>query len=155
MLNGIEAARRLKESDPNVKVVFLSMHTDMIYDTEALKAGGSAFVLKNSGGDELLTAIHEVLDEREFVTPAIVARLLQALARRGARRNKGLECLTGRRREVLKMVAEGKAVSQIARTLRISRNTVKYHKYRLMEALRIHTTAGLTRYAIAHDLVEH
>lgn len=154
LLNGIEAARRIKKTDPNVKIVFLTMHAEMVYATEALKAGGSAFVLKTSGGDELLTAIHEVLNGRKFVTPAIAARVLQALASRGARRKKGLECLTKRQREVLKLVAEGKTLNQLAETLQISRNTVKSHKHRLMEELQLHTTAELTRYAIEHDLVE-
>ena len=90
LLNGIQAAQRIKKTDPNVRVVFLTMHTDMVYATEALKAGGSAFVLKSSGGDELLTAIHEVLNGRKFVTPCIAARLLEALASRGSKRKKGL-----------------------------------------------------------------
>lgn len=154
-MNGIEAVRRIKKTDPHVRVVFLTMHADMVYATEALKSGGSAFVLKSSGAGELLTAIHEVLSGRKFVTPAIAARVLQALASRGARRKKGLECLTKRQREVLSMVAEGKTLSQIAATLHISSNTVKSHKRRLMEELQLHTTAGLTRYAVEHDLVEH
>jgi DNA-binding NarL/FixJ family response regulator len=155
LLNGIEAARRIKKTDPNVKIVFLTMHADMVYATEALKSGGSAFVLKTSGGDELLTAIHEVLNGRKFVTPAMAARVLQALAGRGSRRGKGLECLTKRQTEVLRLTAEGKTLDQVAETLHISRNTAKSHKHRLMEELQLHTTAGLTQYAIEHELVEH
>ena len=155
LLNGIEAVRRIKKADPNVRVVFLTMHADMVYATEALKAGGSAYVLKSSGGDELLTAIHEVLNGRKFVTTSIAARVLHALASRGARRKSRLECLTRRQREVLKMVAEGKTPSQVAETLHISSSTVQSHKRHLMEELQLHTTAGLTRYAIEHDLLEH
>jgi DNA-binding NarL/FixJ family response regulator len=155
LLNGIEAVRRIKKTDPNVKVVFLTMHADMVYATEALKAGGSAFVLKSSAGDELLTAIYEVLRGRKFVTTAIAARVLEAMASRGARGKRGIECLTRRQREVLKMVAQGKTLSQVAETLHISTSTVKSHKRRLMEELQLHTTAGLTRYAIEHDLLEH
>ena len=155
LLNGIEAARRIKKTDPSVKIVFLTMHAEMVYATEALKAGGSAFVLKTSAGDELLTAIHEVLNGRKFVTPAMAARVLQALAGRGSRRGKGLECLTKRQTEVLRLTAEGKTLDQVAETLHISRNTAKSHKHRLMEELQLHTTAGLTQYAIEHELVEH
>jgi len=155
LLNGIQAAQRIKKTDPNVKVVFLTMHADMVYATEALKAGGSAFVLKSSGADELLTAMHEVLNGRKFVTPSIAARVLQALASRGTRRKKGLECLTKRQREVLKLVAEGKTLNQLAETLQISRSTVTSHKHRLMEELQVRTAAELTRYAIEHQLVEH
>ncbi len=155
VLNGIEAARRIKKTDPNVKIVFLTMHADMVYATEALKSGGSAFVLKSSGGDELLTAIREVLNGRKFVTPSIAARVLQALASRGSKRKKGLECLTKRQREVLRMTAEGKTLNQVAETLHISSSTAKSHKHRLMEELQVRTTAELTRYAIEHELVEH
>ena len=155
LLNGIQAAQRIKKTDPNVKVVFLTMHADMVYATEALKAGGSAFVLKSSGADELLTAMHEVLNGRKFVTPCIAARVLQALASRGSKRKKGLECLTKRQREVLRLTAEGKTLDQVAETLQISRNTAKSHKRRLMEELQLHTTAELTRYAVEHELVEH
>ena len=154
LLNGIEAARQIKKKDPNVKIVFLTMHAEMVYATEALRAGGSAFVLKTSAGDELLTAIHEVLNGRKFVTPAMAARVLRALASRGSKRKKGLERLTKRQREVLRMTAEGKTVNQVAETLHISSSTAKSHKHRLMEELQIHTTAELTRYAIEHDLVE-
>ena len=155
LLNGIEAARQIKKTDPNVKIVFLTMHADMVYATEALKCGGSAFVLKSSGGDELLTAIHEVLNGRKFVTPAMAARVLQALASRGSKRKKGLERLTKRQTEVLRLTAEGKTLNQVAETLHISRSTAKSHKHRLMEELQVHTTAGLTQYAIEHELVEH
>ena len=155
-LNGIEAARQIKKTDPNVKIVFLTMHADMVYATEALKAGGSAFVLKTSAGDELLTAIHEALNGRKFVTPVMAARVLKALASRGSRRpKKGLECLTKRQREVLRLTAEGKTLDQVAETLRISRDTAKSHKRRLMQELQLHTTAGLTQYAVEHELVEH
>jgi DNA-binding NarL/FixJ family response regulator len=154
LLNGIEAARQIKKTDPNVKIVFLTVHTEMVYATEALKAGGSAFVLKTSACDELLTAIHEVLNGRKFVTPSIAARVLQALASRGSKRKKGLERLTKRQREVLRMTAEGKTLNQVAETLHISSSTAKSHKHRLMEELQIHTTAELTRYAIEHELVE-
>jgi DNA-binding NarL/FixJ family response regulator len=155
LLNGIEAARQIKITDPNVKIVFLTMRADMLYATEALKAGGSAFVLKSSGGEEVLTAIHEVLKGRKFVTPAIAARVHEALASRGARRKKGLECLTKRQAEVLKLVAEGKTLRQLAEALHISGSTVKFHKHRLMEELQLHTTAELTRYAMEHERVEH
>lgn len=155
LLNGIQAARRIKKTDPKVGIVFLTVHADMVYATEALKAGGSAFVLKASGGDELMTAIHEVLNGRKFVTTAIAARVLQALASRGSKRKKGLERLTKRQRELLRMTAQGKTLKQVAETLHISCNTAKSHKHHLMEELQLHTTAELTRYAIEHGLVEH
>jgi DNA-binding NarL/FixJ family response regulator len=155
LLNGIEAVRRIRKTDPNVRVVFLTMHADMVYATEALKAGGSAFVLKSSGGEELLTAIREAMSGRKFVSAAIATRVFQALASRGSRRGKGLECLTKRQREVLRLTAEGKTLNQVAETLDISRSTVKSHKHRLMEELQLRTTAELTQYAIEHELVEH
>ncbi len=154
-LNGIEAARQIKKTDPNIKIVFLTMHADMVYATEALRSGGSAFVLKTSAAGELLTAIHEVLNGRKFVTPAMAARVFQALASRGSKRKKGLERLTKRQREVLRLTAEGKTPSQVAETLHISGGTVKSHKRRLMEELQLRTTAELTRYAVEHELVEH
>ncbi len=155
LLNGIEAARRIRRTDPDVKIVFLTMHADMVYAAEALKAGGAAFVLKSSGGEELLTAIHEALSGRKFVTPSLASRILKALASRGSPRRKRLGSLTQRQWEVLRLVAGGKTLGEIAESLHISRNTVKFHKHRLIEELQVHTTAGLTQYALEHRLVGH
>ena len=96
LLNGIEAARRIKKTDPNVKIVFLTMHADLLYATESLKAGGSAFVLKSSGSEELVIAIHEALNGRKFVSASIAERVLQAGASHGSRDKKEVESLAKR-----------------------------------------------------------
>jgi DNA-binding NarL/FixJ family response regulator len=75
LLNGIEAARRINRAYPDIKIIFLTMHADRVYATEALKAGGSAFVLKSSAAEELVPAIREVLNGRKFVTSAIAAQV--------------------------------------------------------------------------------
>ena len=147
-----EAVRQIRKSVKNVRIVFLTMHADVSYATNALKAGGSAFVLKSSAADELLSAIREAMHGRKYVTPCLAAPVFGALAKRGSRRNENA-ALTTRQREVLQLVAEGKALKEIAGILHVSPRTVEFHKYRIEEALGLRTTGELTRYAVKHGLV--
>jgi len=118
LLNGIEAARQILVADPKVKIIFLSMHPDVVYVSEALQAGGSAYVLKSSAGFEILTAIREVLQGRTYVTPSIDRATLEAQIKRDQRSRH--QSLSPRRREVLQLVAEGRSTKQIAEIMRIS-----------------------------------
>jgi DNA-binding NarL/FixJ family response regulator len=153
LLNGIEAARQIRAAAQAVKIVFLSMHPDVIYVSEALQAGGSAYVLKSSAGTEIVTAIREVLQGVTFVTSAIDRPTLEAQMRRDLHSHDALHGLSPRRREVLQMVAEGLSTKEIAGVLHISPRTVEFHRYRVMESLGLHSIAELVQYAIKHHLV--
>jgi DNA-binding NarL/FixJ family response regulator len=152
-MNGIEAARQIQKIGLSAKIVFLSMHPDIVYVSEALRAGGWAYVLKSSAGIEIVNAIREVLQGRIYVTPSIDKSTLQAQIKRDDRSQDHLQDLSPRLREVLQMTAEGNSTKKIAEILKISPRTVEFHRYRAMEALDLHTIAELVRYAFKHRLV--
>ena len=153
LLNGIEAARQIRESDPGMKIIFLTMHPDITFATEALMAGGQGYVLKNSASDELVTAIREVGNGRTYVSRSIAETVRQALSSRSNTWRSQLDMLTPRQREVLQLVAEGLQVKEIAARLDVSPKTVEFHKYRIMDELGLRTTAELSRYAARHGIV--
>lgn len=157
LLNGIDAARQLKKSLPRSKIVFLSMHADPDYVSEAFAAGASGYLLKSSFSSELTFALEEVLKGRYYVAPAVAKDVVGAFVEpKEASRNKPPEVqskLTPRQREVLQLVAEGKSVKEVATILGVSVKTVEFHKTRIMEQLDLHSTAELTKYAIAHHLI--
>ena len=144
LLNGIEAARQITKAHSKAKIIFLTMHADATYAKRALEAGASGYVLKHSAPAELVTAIHEALAGRIYMTPS--------LAGKRALRHKSDEPLTIRQREVLQLVAEGHSAKQIAFLLHISARTVEFHKYRIMEDLQLHSNAELVQYAIKHGI---
>jgi DNA-binding NarL/FixJ family response regulator len=150
VLNGLEALSRLRAEASDSKVIFLTMHADATLAAQALRAGASGYVLKHSAGEELVHAIHEVLLDRIYVSPMITGAALTALARPAA----AFEVhLTERQLEVLRLVAEGHTMKEIATALKISRRTVETHKYEIMHAVGVKTTAELIRYAFDHFLV--
>jgi len=152
LLNGIEAAEQLKKADPRVKIVFLTMHPDVMYASRAFEAGASGYVLKHSAPAELVTAIREALKGRTYITPIIAKDLLQSLGDRPRQREDVVRKLTARRREILQLVAEGRTAKEIASILSISPRTVEFHKYRMMEDLGLHTNADLVQFAIRHGI---
>lgn len=153
LLNGIEAARRIRSTNCRTKIVFLSMHSDVAYASKAFQAGGSAYVLKSLAGIEIVTAIREALRGGTFLTPTIDKNALEAQIRRDQGSRDVLHPLSARKRQVLQMMVEGRSTKQIAEVLQISSRTVEFHRYRLMEALGLHTVAELIQYAIRHELV--
>jgi DNA-binding NarL/FixJ family response regulator len=157
LLNGIDAARQLKKSMPQAKIVFLSMHADREYVLEAFRAGGCGYLLKRSSGTEVIGAIREVFKDRYYVTPLVARTVIDEIiadeGKTAARPPLAGKNLTQRQREVLQLVAEGKSVKEIAAILEVSVKTVGFHKSRIMDGLGVRTTAELTKYAIAHGLV--
>ena len=153
VLNGIEAARQIRAVNRQTRIVFLSMHPDVVYVSEAFQAGGSAYVLKSSAGIEIVTAMRIALQGGTFVTPAIDKTALEAQIRRDQRSPEAHHNLSPRRLEVLQMVAEGLSTKQIADVLQISPRTVEFHRYRAMRSLGVHTLAELVQYTIKHRLV--
>lgn len=143
-VNGLAAAKVLRKTVPSAKFIVLSVHSDHAYVSEAFRAGVRGYVSKRAAAAELLTAIEQVLDGRTYITPLVSPET--------ARRSKDGKRLTVRQLEILRLVAEGYQNKEIAQLLKISVKTVEFHKTRIMAELDIHTSAGLTRYAIDHGI---
>jgi DNA-binding NarL/FixJ family response regulator len=127
-LNGIEAARQIKRTDKNIKIVFLTMHPDATYAANAFEAGASGFVLKHSAPSELITAIHEAMKGRTYVTPLIAGDLIRTYQEGGSPEKDLFKKISPRQREILQLLAEGKSGKEIASILNISARTVEFHK---------------------------
>lgn len=156
LLNGMDAARQIKKSVPDAKLIFLTMHASPVFATEALQAGASGYLLKQSAASELPQAIETVLNGQVYLTPAITRPVLDSIVKRKStpmQLRKSLTQLTPRQREVLQLLAEGKSPKDIAQLLNVSLKTVEFHKTRLMEQLDLHSTLALAKYAIAEGLV--
>jgi DNA-binding NarL/FixJ family response regulator len=151
LLNGLDAARQIKQIDRSVRLVFVTMNEDPDLAAEAFRAGGAAYLLKRSAGSELLTAIREAMKHRSYVTPLVTEGMLGALMHSTA--DAGARQLTTRQREVLQLLAEGKSMKEVGSILNVTPRTVAFHKYRMMEQLKIKTNAELIQYAIRHNLV--
>lgn len=155
LLNGVEAARRLRGVVPDARIVFVTQKTDREYVQIAFRSGASGYVVKQSAAGELVTALQEVMAGRYYVSPQVrkgVPGDFDPLRNPADVFKSGL---TGRQREVLQLVAEGKAAKEIAALLDISVKTVEYHKAGIMEALGLRSTAELTRYAIEHGMLSY
>ncbi|MEZ5362127.1 MAG: response regulator transcription factor [Bryobacterales bacterium] len=150
LLNGIEAVRQLRKAGSRAKFVFLTMHPDVSYATGALAAGASGYVLKHSAPDELLTAVREALAGRTYITPRVAGEVLEAL--RTGEAGEAVR-LTSRQTEVLQLVAEGRSAKEIGAILNLSPRTVESHKYAIMDAIGVKTTAELVQYAVKNGLV--
>jgi DNA-binding NarL/FixJ family response regulator len=152
-LNGIEAARQIKKTDENTKIVFLTMHPDATYAANAFEAGASGFVLKHSASSELIRAIREAMKGRTYVTPLIAGDLIRTYQEGSSPETKLFKKMSPRQREIIQLLAEGKSAKEIASILDISTRTVEFHKYKIMEQLNIKTNAELIRYAIKHGII--
>jgi DNA-binding NarL/FixJ family response regulator len=150
LLNGIEAVRQIKKLDKQVKVVFLTMHPDVTYAIRAFEAGASGYVLKHSASSELLTAIHEAMKGRTYVTPMIAGELVQAYKGGTYRQTGEAQQLTQRQREILQLLVEGNSAKEIANLLNISPRTVEFHKYNMMAKLKLKSLSALIQYALKH-----
>jgi DNA-binding NarL/FixJ family response regulator len=153
LLNGIDVARELSRIIPHSRLVFLSMHADPTYVTEAFCAGASAYVLKRSASAELIQAVRTVLRYQYYVSPLLAKDFLDPLLQQPGQAPVPRSDLTVRQREVLQLVAEGRSLKEIAGILNVSVKTVEFHKSRIMKDLGMHTTAELTKYAITHGLI--
>lgn len=153
LLNGIDAARQLKKTLPGAKLIFLTMHSDAEYVSEAFRAGASGYLLKRCAASEMVTAIHEVMKDRFYMTSLITREALGPMISNSPDAGKVSVKLTIRQREVLQLVAEGHSIKQIASILKVSVKTIDFHKASIAEKLGMRTTAELTRYAIDHGLI--
>jgi DNA-binding NarL/FixJ family response regulator len=151
LLNGLDAARQIKQSHPSVRLVFVTMNEDPDLAAQAFRIGGAAYLLKRSAGSELLTAIREAMRHRSYVTPLVTEGMLGSLMH--AQSEPSTPQLTARQREVLQLLAEGKSMKEVASILNVAPRTVAFHKYRMMEQLKIKTNAELIQYAIRHHVI--
>ncbi len=152
-LNGMEAFEEIKKFDPNVRVIFLTMHRDVAYARRALEAGAAGFVLKHSAPEELVLAVRAAAQGSTFVTPSLVGEVLQALKQSPQEVRDPVATLTLRQREILRLVVDGLTAKEIGSKLHISPRTVEDHKYRMVESLGLKSNAELIHFAIKHGIV--
>jgi DNA-binding NarL/FixJ family response regulator len=153
LMNGLDAVRRLHEQEPNIAIVVLTMHRDAEIAAEAFRAGASGYVLKSSAGEELVAAIMRAAEGKSYVTNLMSTELVDLLVR-GESGKKQAQALSGRQREVLKLIADGKTMKEVASILGISPRTAETHKYEIMQLLGLKTTAALIQYAVKSGLTE-
>jgi DNA-binding NarL/FixJ family response regulator len=150
-LNGIDAAVQIKKSLPGVKLLFVTMHVNPAYLEAALNAGGSGYVLKSGAREELLDAIKCVMSGSIYVTPSLSSEHLERFT--DPSRAAVTLHLSGQEREILQLIAEGRAMKEIAFVLSISVKTVAFHRENIKRKLGLRTTAELTRHAIEQGLI--
>ncbi len=152
-LNGLEATRRLRSEHPDVAVLMLSMHADHRFVVEALRAGALGYVLKDCEVGELLDAIRSVSRGEFHLAPSLAGGVVRDyLALTADRPESAFSVLSGREREVLQMLSEGRNIKEVAAVLGVSAKTVESHRKNVMDKLDIHSIAELTRYAIREGL---
>ena len=153
-LNGIDALVQLKRDNREVRVVLLTMHKDPAYARRALEAGARGYVLKHSAHTELFVAIQAALDGKTFISPTLAGEVFNDLKVSPLHPNDPIAALTPRQREILQLLAEGCSTKGIASKLAISTRTVEYHKYQLMDSLKLQGNAELIHFAIKNGIVE-
>lgn len=149
-LSGIETTREIKRRGLTAKVILLTMHSDTDTANQAIKAGAMGYVLKDNAFEDLIYALRSVALGGTFISPSLASGMLKNVDAK-----KETELLTKREREVLGLIASGLSNRQIAEKLFISVKTVETHRARIMQALDLHKTADLVRYAIKNGLVEN
>jgi DNA-binding NarL/FixJ family response regulator len=148
LLNGLDAGRQLKMQQRSVKLIYLTMNPDPDLASEALRLGASGYVLKSSAASELTQAIREALLGRSYITPLIARDVVGSLIER-----RGGPELTVRQREVLQLLAEGRSMKEVGNILNVAPRTVAFHKYRMMEQLKLKTSAELVQFAVKQGVV--
>lgn len=149
---GLETLRRILSADPELPVLILSIHPEEQLAARLLEAGARGYVHKDAGATEIVRAIRRVLDGERYVSPDLASRLADVVSGDAARRPH--EELSDRELQVLRLLAEGQSVGDIADTLALSVKTVSTYRTRLLDKLEMETTAEAIRYALEHDLVQ-
>jgi two-component system response regulator NreC len=154
--SSFEAARQIRKNRPETKVIFLTMYDDEDYLVEGMDVGASGYVLKDSPAAQLLSAIRDVSRGGTFLSPRMLSQLVDDFRSRvkSETHTPRLATLTAREKEVLKMLAEGLSVKEIACALDLSVKTVEAHKFNLMRKLDIHNKAQLVQYAIQKKILK-
>jgi DNA-binding NarL/FixJ family response regulator len=150
LLHGLDAARKIIQSIPKIKFVFLTMHDDANLAAAALELGPIGFVLKHSPGKELLTAIDHVLQGKPYLTPKLRAE--DWVATKARARHFSTE-MSQRQREIVQLFGEGRNVKEIAALLDLSEKTVEFHKHHIMTSFNLRSNAALVLFALKHGLI--
>jgi DNA-binding NarL/FixJ family response regulator len=161
-LNGIDATRQMVLAHPNTKVIALSMHRDRRFAEEMLRAGAKAYLVKDEAFEELAEAIRTVLSGRVYLSPRVAGGVVENLLKRDGHTGDGdgrsapsaFVRLSPREREVLQLMAEGRATKEIATDLGVSVKTIETHRRQLMEKLNLYSVAELTKYAVREGLTQ-
>jgi DNA-binding NarL/FixJ family response regulator len=150
--SGLDVIPHLRGLNPTVGVIVVTMNDDPAIAAEAFRVGASAYVLKNCAASELLDAVRHVKEQHAYVTPLVAGGIIDSLMKRPHHRE-GDDELTYRQREVLRLLADGKSMKEVAEALNLTVRTVAFHKYRMMKQLKIKTSAELVRFAVARHIV--
>jgi DNA-binding NarL/FixJ family response regulator len=153
ILNGLDAGRQVKEALPAVKLVYLTMNTDMDVAAEAFERGASGYLLKTCAAAEMVVAVREVLRGKSYMSQDLSRDAIECLQWQHKSLVKEDKRLTGRQREVLQLLAEGKVMKEVGGLLNMSTRTVAYHKYRMMEVLGAKSNAELVKYTVRNHVV--
>jgi DNA-binding NarL/FixJ family response regulator len=148
---GLEMLVKLRQVDPEMKTIVVTMNEDPDVAAEAFRRGASAYVLKSSAPSELLEALQLVVDRQVYVTPRVAGGIINSLT--NSVPTTSASQLSRRQRDVLRLLADGKSMKEAAAELNLAVATVSFHKYRMMNQLNIKTTAQLVRFAVAQHIV--
>ncbi|MBI4471813.1 MAG: response regulator transcription factor [Acidobacteria bacterium] len=152
-MNGFDATRRVREFDESVKVLMLTMHDEEELVARCLEAGAHGYILKDAPASQLLYAIETVHKGERYLSPVVLKKVVAGYVRNSQRPQTSYDRLSAREREVLKLLAEGLSVKEIAARLNLSVKTVDVHKYNLMRKIDVHDRAELIKYAIQKKLI--
>ncbi len=155
-LSSFEATRQIKKIRPDAKILFLTMYDDEDYLVQCMEVGASGYVLKDSPAQQLLAAIRDVYRGGSYLSPRMLSQLVDDFRSRikSAHRQPRFATLTAREKEILKLLAEGQSVKEIASGLNLSVKTIEAHKFNLMRKLDIHNKAHLVQYAIQKKIIK-
>jgi DNA-binding NarL/FixJ family response regulator len=152
-MNGFDATRRIHEFNPAVKVLMLTMHDEEELVARCLEAGAAGYIIKDAPASQLLYAIETVQKGEKYLSPSVLKKVVDGYVKNTNRPQTSYDRLSAREREVLKLLAEGLSVKEIATHLNLSVKTVDVHKYNLMKKIDVHSSAELIKYAIQKKLI--
>ena len=155
-LSGPQATIRIKQIEPKIKVIILTMHEDEEYVEEALGAGASGYILKDAAAHELLAAIRSIYRGETYLSPRISKKIVSGYLKRTKRTEPKTpyEQLTIREREILRLLAEGHSAKEVSQLLNIQPKTVDAHRANLMKKLGLHSRSDLIKYAIRRKIIK-
>jgi DNA-binding NarL/FixJ family response regulator len=153
ILNGLDAGPQIKELLPRVKLVYMTMNPDADLAAEAFRRGASGYLVKACAAVELVIAVREVLRGKRYISPTVAKDGFEFFLCGGEELVDERNSLTGRQRQVLQLLAEGKSTKEVGSVLKITIRTVFFHKYRIMEVLNAKSNAKLIQYAVKHHLI--
>jgi two-component system, NarL family, response regulator NreC len=152
-MNGFDATQRVQELDPKVKVLILTMHDEEELVARCLEAGAAGYIIKDAPASQLLYAIEMVQKGERYLSPVVLKQVVAGYVKNASVPQTSYDRLSPREREVLKLLAEGLSVKEIATRLNLSVKTVDVHKTNLMKKIDVHDRTELIKYAIRQKLI--